>query len=131
MKNTKMESLKSLILNDVSIGIDLVNEINSWDGSLEYLQVYSMDEFDELIHGYTPTEIAQKIFYGDFNPNDEYFRFNVYANLVSLDEYEIEEEIKECASEIAERTIELYGEGHLDYLDGEVLEILDEEDEEE
>ena len=130
MKNTKIESLKGLILNNVSIGMDLINEINSWDGYLEYLQVYPMDEFDAALEGFSPLEIANKIYFGNFNPNHEYFRFNGYANLESLDEYDVEEEIKEYASEIAERTVELYEEGHLSYLDSEVLEILEDEEEE-
>ena len=126
--NKKMESLKSLILNDASIGINLVNDINSWDNSLEYLQVYQMEEFDDLMYGEEPLEIANRIYFGDFNPNHEYFRFNGYANLESLDEYKVEEEIKDYASEIAQRTVELYEEGKLDYLDEEVIEILEGEE---
>ena len=129
--NKKIESLKGLILEDASLGMDLVNEINGWDGSLEYLQAYSMDEFDEIMNGFEPLEIANRIYFGDFNPNHEYFRFNGYANLESLDEYDLEEEIKDYSSEIARRTIELYEEGKLQYLDEEVLEILEDQEEEE
>lgn len=131
MMNKKIESLKGLILEDASLGMDLVNEINGWDGSLEYLQAYSMDEFDEIMNGFEPLEIANRIYFGDFNPNHEYFRFNGYANLESLDEYDLEEEIKDYSSEIARRTIELYEEGKLQYLDEEVLEILEDQEEEE
>lgn len=131
MMNKKIESLKGLILEDASLGMDLVNEINGWDGSLEYLQAYSMDEFDEIMNGFEPSEIANRIYFGDFNPNHEYFRFDVYANLESLDEYEMEEEIKDYASEIAERTVKLYEEGRLNYLQDEVLEILEDQEEEE
>lgn len=130
--NKKVEGLKSLILENVSIGMELVNDVNSWDNSLEHLQVFSMYEFDDILEGYNPSGVAQKIFYGNFNPNDEYFRFNGYANLESLNEYDLEEEVKSYAWEIAQRTVELYEEGHLPYLDNEVLEILeDQEDEEE
>lgn len=48
--------------------------------------IYSMDEFDEIMGGMTPLEIAQRIFYGhEFNPNHDYFWFNGYANLESSD----------------------------------------------
>ena len=47
--------------------------------------VYDMDEFDEIMSNSEPTDIANKIFYGDFNPNHNYFCFNGYANLVSSD----------------------------------------------
>ena len=124
----KIESLKSLILEDTSIGIDLINEINAWDNSLEYLQVYQMDEFDGLLEGYEPLEIANRIFYGNFDPNHEFFRFNGYANLESLGEYDLRDEIIDSASEIARRTVELYEDGHLPYLNDEILEILDKEE---
>ena len=130
MMNKKIESLKGLILKDVLIGIGLVNDVNSWDNSLEYLQVFNMEDFNEIMEGYEPLEIAQRIYYGDFNPNHEYFRFNGYANLESLDEYDLEDEIKDYASEIAQRTVELYEEGELDYLDEEVMEILEDQEEE-
>ena len=130
MTNKKMETLKGLILNDVSIGIGLVNDINSWDFSLEHLQVYQMEDFNEIMEGYEPLEIANRIYFGDFNPNHEYFRFNGYANLESLDEYDLEDEIKDYSSEIARRTVELYEEGKLNYLQDEVMEILEDQEEE-
>ena len=126
----KIENLKGLILNDVSIGIGLVNDINSWDLSLEHLQVFSMDEFNEIMEGYDPLEIANRIYFGDFNPNHEYFRFNGYANLESLDEYDLRDEIINYSSEIARRTVELYEDGKLDYLQEEVMEILEDQEEE-
>ena len=130
MTNKKMETLKGLILNDVSIGIGLVNDINSWDFSLEHLQVYQMEDFNEIMEGYEPLEIANRIYFGDFNPNHEYFRFNGYANLESLDKYDLEDEIKDYSSEIARRTVELYEEGKLNYLQDEVMEILEDQEEE-
>ncbi len=126
--NNKVESLRNLILSDISVGIDLVNEINSWDGSLEHLQVISMDTFNELMHGVEPLEIANRIYFGNFNPNDEYFRFNGYGNLESLDEYDIKDEIINYSLEIAQRTVELYEDGHLSYLDDEVVEILEDQE---
>lgn len=49
-------------------------------------EIYSMGDFDEIMDGYSPLDIVQKIYYGgDFNPNSAYFYFNGYANLVSLD----------------------------------------------
>ena len=125
--NNKIENLKSLILENVSIGIDLVNEINAWDNSMEYLQVYDMDSFDEIMVGFSPFEITNKMFYGNFDPNHDFFRFDGYANLESLGEYDLRDEIIENASEIAERCVELYENGHLPYLNDEILEILDSE----
>lgn len=75
---------------------ELQEERNEW---------ISMDEFDEYMSGYTPMEIAQKIFYGDFRYMDYYFRFNAYANIETCLEYDIEvldEEIASIENEIAE-----------------------------
>lgn len=47
--------------------------------------VYDMDEFDDIMSSSTPTDIADRIFYGDFKPCHKYFSFNGYANLVSTD----------------------------------------------
>ena len=52
--------------------------------------LYSMDDFDELMNGSVEENgslwLAQRIFFGNFNPNHDYFYFNGYANLVSTDD---------------------------------------------
>lgn len=45
--------------------------------------VYNMCEFDEIMSGETPENIARKIYFGEFCPNDNYFIFNGYGNLIS------------------------------------------------
>ena len=63
----------------------LLQYMNGYDGCFEEANYYDMDEFDELLAGSTPMEIAQMIFFGEFNPDDEYFRFDAYGNLESAD----------------------------------------------
>lgn len=46
---------------------------------------YSMEDFDELLSGFKPWEIARAVHYGEFVPTEEYFRFNDYGNLESTD----------------------------------------------
>ena len=48
-------------------------------------RIYSMDDFDELMNGQTPWEIARSAYYGDFCPAHDYFWFNGYGNLESSD----------------------------------------------
>ena len=57
---------------------EIVSQINSYDGSLQHLDFLYMEDLDMYLDGLTPTDIANKIFFGDFNPNHEYFRFNGY-----------------------------------------------------
>ncbi|WP_028124739.1 hypothetical protein [Eremococcus coleocola] len=52
--------------------------------------IYDMGSFDEMFCGVNPLDIAQRIFYGDFNPNHDYFIFDGYENLKSLTEYDRE-----------------------------------------
>ena len=47
--------------------------------------IYSMDDFNELVSGREPWDIARTVYYGEFCPTDSYFRFNVYGNLESTD----------------------------------------------
>lgn len=45
--------------------------------------IYNYQKFDEIFEDSEPSDIAFKIFNGNFNPNDEYFIFNGYGNLES------------------------------------------------
>ena len=93
-KMNKEEAIRNYVDNMDAEGLRaLVNDINAWDGSLDNLQYYTTDEFDELMTGYTPMEIAQLVSYGDFNPCDDYYGFDGYGNLKSYSDYELDKEI--------------------------------------
>ncbi len=48
--------------------------------------VYHMSEFDDVMEGMTPWQVARAAFYGHrFCPVDDYFWFNSYGNLESED----------------------------------------------
>lgn len=79
----KQEQIKEYLkgLNDselLSIYNDFANE--TCDNN-----IYTMDEFDEICENMDASDIARRCFYGKFNPNDEYFIFNGYANFESSD----------------------------------------------
>ena len=86
---------------------EIVSQINSYDSSLQHLDFLYMEDLDIYLDGLTPTDIANKIFFGDFNPNHEYFRFNGYENLESFDEWELNKELFDNIDEIIERIIDL------------------------
>lgn len=62
----------------------------------------SMDEFDEIT-GYDALEAVTRCFYGgryghkndSFNPNDDYFCYDGYANNVSIPDYALTEYLKD------------------------------------
>ena len=100
-KEMLLNEIKELLLNDVDTLRDAVNELNSWNNCLDYLIVYENDEefFDMFFKG-RPAEVARAIYYGDFNYNDEYIKFNAYGNLETLSEYDYEELLKENVEEV-------------------------------
>ena len=104
MKNKIKEMLKS----DMYLTMDIVSQLNSLNGSFETYVLYNMDDFDEMMEGYTPIELAQRIFFGDFNPNDDFFYFNSYANLESIHEYEMSDHFEIIIDEIVDSMLYHY-----------------------
>lgn len=70
-------------LNDIDI-LYIWREYTNKNGYYDD-EIYSSDEFDDIMGNISPTDLAYKIFYGDFNPNHNYWCFNGYANLKSSD----------------------------------------------
>ena len=98
MKN----EIKNYLLNNMEVTREVVNELNYWHGCLDFLEVLYMENLDYYLEGYRPSDILNLMFYGDFNPNDSYFRFNAYANLESFNDWDLEEEYKMYMDEIIE-----------------------------
>lgn len=88
--------------------------------------VYDMGMFNDEFQYDSPMEIARKIWSGDFNPNDRYYTFNGYGNLVSFD-YCGEENSPVDLDCLADWMIHDNNAMGVD----EVQEILDEDDEDE
>lgn len=87
---------------------ELLQHMNSYDGCFADCVYYNMDLFDEFMDGYTPMEIAQRIFFGEFNPNAEYFRFNAYGNLESLTWHDVEVEAEDLKYDIIGHLVNYY-----------------------
>ena len=106
-KEMLLNEIKELLLNDMGTLRDVVSELNNWNNCLDYLIVYENDEefFDMFFKG-RPAEVARAIYYGDFNYNDEYIKFNGYGNLETLSEYDYEELLKENVEEVIDCLIE-------------------------
>ena len=121
-KEMLLNEIKGLLLNDLDTLKDAVRELNSWNACLDYLDVYNNDDefFDMFFEG-KPAELARAIYYGDFNYNDEYIKFNGYGNLKTFSEYDYEELLEENIEEITENLIEYVG--HIS-IDNEELDDL-------
>ena len=86
----------------------LIQYMNAYDGSFEEAIYYDMDQFDEFMSDNTPMEIARMIHFGEFNPYDDYFRFDGYGNLESLDWQEICAEAKDLVDDILYHLVTSY-----------------------
>lgn len=116
LKEQLNELLESLCVRDL---VYLHNEYCSATNGFDDV-VYIMDEFDEIIGGQDPWWIACRVFYGNFNPNDDFFGFSAYGNLVSFDEYTLKDHIyiEDIVDYITDNMDNLFND--------EVQEILDE-----
>lgn len=123
--------------------VELLQHMNAYDSCFEDCVYFDMTEFDDFMSNYTPMEIAQMIWFGnDFNPNNDYFRFNAYGNLESADWRDVEVEAEDLKDEIIDHLVNYYSGDtpwpELDYLvnsDDDALfnedfEEVDEEEEE-
>ena len=106
-KEMLLNEIKGLLLNDLDTLKDVISELNSWNACLDYLDVYENDEeFFNIFFEGKPAELARAIYYGDFNYNDNYIKFNGYGNLKTYSEYGYEKLLKENIEEIIECLIE-------------------------
>ena len=87
---------------------EMVQEVNSWDGSLEDFDYMEMEQLDELYHDVKPTEILRMAHFGNFDWNDNMFAINAYGNLESVNYCEFQSELESNHDEIVERYNELF-----------------------
>ena len=89
--------------------VELLQHMNGYDSCFDDCVYYDMAEFDEFMSDYSPMEIAQMIFFGDyFSPNDEYFRFNAYGNLESANWCDVEAEAEDLKDDIIDHLVNYY-----------------------
>ena len=110
MTMTREQAIKSYV--EHLIGDDLaylLRHMNAYDGCFDEANYYDMDEFDELMSNYSPMQIAQMIYFGDdFNPNDDYFRFNAYGNLESADWRDVVDVAEDLVDDIIDHLTHYY-----------------------
>ena len=110
MTMTKKEAIRNYVkqLNGDDL-VGLLQCMSAYDGCFDDASYYDMDAFDELMSNYSPMQIAQMIYFGDdFNPNDDFFRFNVYGNLESADWDDVVAEAEDLKDDIADHLVNSY-----------------------
>ena len=109
-----LSKIEKILRSDMHLTMDIVGQLNGLNGSFETYTLYDMDDFDMVMEGYTPTEVVQRTFFGCFNPNDDYFFFNGYANLESINEWEIEGHFEPIIDEIVDNMLYNYDDLYID-----------------
>ena len=105
--------------------ISLWNNYCSNASTSEYW-IYQMEEFDEIMSGREPLDIARTCYFGGFNPTHEYFWFNGYGNLES-DNWIDGEKSPFYIDELVEYIVE----NEENFGNDEIAEVLEGEEEEE
>ena len=91
-ESTSIAALVALSEEDESY----ISELSCYDS------VYNMDDFDEILNGYTPIEIANMVRFGTYNPMHDYFTFDGYGNIETMSDIEYEDYQEEAFNEGAE-----------------------------
>ena len=77
--------------DDENLHTEALESLDSWNGYLNDDRWYNMSEFDDLMYGCSPREVAEKIT-SDFDINDEYFHFTIYglesSNYIDYSDYD-------------------------------------------
>lgn len=100
-KDEIREELKQLFEDNEELFNSTIEELDSYNGYLGDDKWYYMNEIDELLFNDSITDILFRAFFGcddtyltdsngrkeysKFNPNRDYFKFDVYGNLISSD----------------------------------------------
>lgn len=116
LKEKILECLKEMETSElIQIHNEYCDATNNVDNN-----IYSMDDFEILCGEQDALWIACRIFYGDFNPNDDFIFFNAYGNFITGNDYNIKEHIyiSDIANHIIDNNDSLYND--------DIQEILDE-----
>ena len=68
----------------LAIHREYIYKCNRWDD-----EIFETNMIDEIFSGQSPEYILCRAYYGDFDPNADYFTFNGYGNLQSVYSYEL------------------------------------------
>ena len=124
----EIEKIKEYLLDNEDVLKEVVRELNSWDGCLDWLDYFENDEdFFETFFNGKIDEAVRAVCYGDYKYMDDYVKFNAYGNLESCNEYQLIDELKDSIDEIVDNLVEKYQ--HL-YLNNDLEELLEEDEEE-
>lgn len=121
----ELTNIKNYLLENGATLRDVVYSINSWDCSLEELVAYDNDEeFFNMFYENDPMEAVRSAYYGDYRCMDEYVIINAYGNLVSMNEWQYMEMLKDNIDYILNVLVD--NKEYVDIYDSKLEEMLEE-----
>lgn len=83
------EFIENFIHEELEVDISMLSDYNEFLSQNHYYDDYLYDDLDEMLNGYTPTQIVTMTRYGDYNANHNYYCFDGYGNIQGYEEYEV------------------------------------------
>lgn len=94
---------KANLLEEFTDELDMLEYILDNYSDREYHNLLVFDDLDEMLQGYDPSTVAGMVFFGNIqNFSDDYFRFNGYGNIESLNQWQYEKELLDLENELLE-----------------------------
>lgn len=123
------DGIKELLLGDKDLLWRTVGEINGWNNGLDDLDYQENDEefFNTYFSG-NPMNAVRAVYYGEYNYNDDYIRFDGYGNLESASENDVTGKMEESIDDIIDQIMDNYN--NID-LDSDIMDLIEEYDESE
>lgn len=111
--------------------IDMINELDAWNGYADDFRCYDMAELDDLFYGSKPSEILEKVT-SDFSIYDNYFYCSIWGIESTNDPAAVYRDHTD-AGEVLDNIIEEYNHIYISdaAFDDLISEIIDRRDAEE
>lgn len=98
---------KANLLDEFTDELDMLEYILDNYSDREYHNLLVFDDLDEILQGYDPSTVARMVYFGNIQFwNDDYFRFNGYGNIESLNQYQYEQELLDLKNELLQEYFE-------------------------
>lgn len=127
----KKERLVKILLEDDDLLLDVVKELNTWDGCLDWLDFWNNDNDFFEVFFQNKEDVARAVSYGDYHYMDDFVRFNIYGNLESMSYDNLIDELKSYIDDIVTNLIDKYDGININIDNYDIKKIMEENEENE
>ena len=84
--NIKVENIHDTEANRKAL-LDIAQLAAAYDGSFDWSDVF--EDLDDMFVDKEPSWIADRIYFGDYDPNADWYRFDAYGNIDSASDNDL------------------------------------------